>query len=208
MVFFSLAQAKESQDVFQHLLVLQMKIYVFFTAQLMIDLNCSNKGRQLHLQTVCLFSDAFFSFLFEILSDYLFIYLFNLFGCVRSQLWHAGSLLHHAGSFILARGLLSSCGVWVFSSLVVASRLQGTWALQLWHVGSRVCGLCSLRHMGSLVEAYELSSCGTRAQLPRGMWEPSSPTRDRTHVPCIGRRILYHWTTREVFLSDDFKKIF
>ena len=30
------------------------------------------------------------------------------------------------------------------------------------------------------------------------MWDLSSPTRDRTHVPCIGRRILYHWTTREV----------
>ena len=30
------------------------------------------------------------------------------------------------------------------------------------------------------------------------MWDLSSPTRDRTRVPCIGRRILYHWTTREV----------
>ena len=27
------------------------------------------------------------------------------------------------------RGLLSSCGVWVISSLVVAHRLQGAWAL-------------------------------------------------------------------------------
>jgi len=26
----------------------------------------------------------------------------------------------------------------------------------------------------------------------------SSQTRDRTRVPCIGRQILYHWTTREV----------
>ena len=30
------------------------------------------------------------------------------------------------------------------------------------------------------------------------MWDLSSPTRDGTHVPCIGRRILSHWTTREV----------
>ena len=30
------------------------------------------------------------------------------------------------------------------------------------------------------------------------MWDLSSPTRDRTHVPCIGRRILNHWTTRKV----------
>ena len=31
-----------------------------------------------------------------------------------------------------------------------------------------------------------------------GMWDLSSPTRDRTHVPCFGRWILNHWTTREV----------
>ena len=30
------------------------------------------------------------------------------------------------------------------------------------------------------------------------MWDLSSLTRDQTHVPCIGRQILNHWTTREV----------
>ena len=30
------------------------------------------------------------------------------------------------------------------------------------------------------------------------MWDLSSLTRDWTHVPCIGRRILKHWTTSEV----------
>ena len=30
------------------------------------------------------------------------------------------------------------------------------------------------------------------------MWDLSSLTRDRTHTPCIGRRSLNHWTTREV----------
>ena len=30
------------------------------------------------------------------------------------------------------------------------------------------------------------------------MWDHSSQTRGRTRVPCIGRQILYHWTTREV----------
>ena len=43
-----------------------------------------------------------------------------------------------------------------------------------------------------------LSSCGARAQLPRGMWDPSSPTRDRTSVPRTGRQTPSHWTTREV----------
>ena len=33
---------------------------------------------------------------------------------------------------------------------------------------------------------------------PRGMWDISSPTRDRTLTSCIGRRSLYHWNAREV----------
>ena len=39
---------------------------------------------------------------------------------------------------------------------------------------------------------------GACAQLPLGMWDPSSLTRDRTGVPCVERRILNHWTAREV----------
>ena len=30
------------------------------------------------------------------------------------------------------------------------------------------------------------------------MWDLSSLTRDRTHIPCIGRQIFNQWTTREV----------
>ena len=30
------------------------------------------------------------------------------------------------------------------------------------------------------------------------MWNLSSPTRDGTYVPCIGRQILNHRTTREI----------
>ena len=33
---------------------------------------------------------------------------------------------------------------------------------------------------------------------PRGMWDLSSPTRDRTHTPCTGRQSFNHWTTRDV----------
>ncbi|XP_067580823.1 tectonin beta-propeller repeat-containing protein 2 isoform X3 [Pseudorca crassidens] len=33
---------------------------------------------------------------------------------------------------------------------------------------------------------------------PQGMWDLRSLTRARTRVPCIGRRILNHWTAREV----------
>ena len=56
----------------------------------------------------------------------------------------------------------------------------GTWAQQLWLAGSRAqaqqlwhTGLVALQHVGS------------------------SPTRARTRVPCIGRRILNHCATRE-----------
>ena len=61
-----------------------------------------------------------------------------------------------------------------------------------------------------LAAALGLSSCGVRALertcvlLPRGMWDLSSPTRDQIRVPCIGRRILNHWTTREVLYEDCF----
>ena len=33
---------------------------------------------------------------------------------------------------------------------------------------------------------------------PRGMWDLSLPTRDQTHTPYFGRRILNYWTAREV----------
>ena len=63
--------------------------------------------------------------------------------------------------FVAACGLLSSCGVRVFS-------------LQLWCLDSRARGLCSLQHSRSLVEARGLSSCGAWAQLPCSMWDLSS----------------------------------
>ena len=40
--------------------------------------------------------------------------------------------------------------------------------------------------------------CDALAQLPLSMWDLSSPTRDRTLLPCIGRWILNLWNTREV----------
>ena len=40
--------------------------------------------------------------------------------------------------------------------------------------------------------------CSRRTSLTWVMWDFSSPTRDRTRVPCIGRRIVNHWTTGEV----------
>ena len=33
---------------------------------------------------------------------------------------------------------------------------------------------------------------------PGGMWDLTSLTKDRTSTPCVGKRSLNHWTTREV----------
>ena len=34
------------------------------------------------------------------------------------------------------------------------------------------------------------------------MWDLSSPTKDRTRIPCIGRLILNHWTVKEVHYAE------
>ena len=60
---------------------------------------------------------------------------------------------------------------------------------------------CFLRGAGGARTLYLwhwLSSCSPWAQLLLSVWDLSSLTRAGTHVPCIGRRILYQWTTRVV----------
>ena len=41
----------------------------------------------------------------------------------------------------------------------------------------------------------------------RSIWDLSSPTRGRTCVPCIGRWILNHWTTREILKNYFFVEL-
>ena len=36
-----------------------------------------------------------------------------------------------------------------------------------------------------------------RAELLHSMWDLNSLARDQTHIPCIERQILNHWTTRK-----------
>ena len=84
--------------------------------------------------------------------------------------------------FIVVRGLLIALAslVWKMGSGREGFGSCGTWAQQLWLVGSRVqapqlwhTGLVALQHVGS------------------------SQTRARTRVPCIGRQILNHCATKE-----------
>ena len=86
--------------------------------------------------------------------------------------------------FIAARGL----------SLVAASRGYSA----LWCAGFLLRWLLLSRSTGFRCVGF--SSCGTWGLVTLRHVE-SSRTRARTRVPCIGRRILNHCTTREVLLS-------
>ena len=105
--------------------------------------------------------------------------------------------------FWLCWVLVAACGIFCCGAQALCF---GAWAsLQLWRAGflSSSCGAQAPGHMGSVVlwhavEGSELRICGSLAQLPCGMCDLSSLTRDRTCVPCIVRWILYHWTTRAV----------
>ena len=74
------------------------------------------------------------------------------------------------------------------ASLVAEYRLQAHRLQQLWHTGPAVW------LAGSRAQAQQLQSTGLVALRHVG----SSQTTARTRVPCIGRRILNHCTTREV----------
>ena len=39
------------------------------------------------------------------------------------------------------------------------------------------------------------------------MWDLSSPTRNQTRIPCTGRQIFNHWTTREVPSLQCFSRV-
>ena len=78
------------------------------------------------------------------------------------------------------RQAFSSCGEWGLLSSCGAETSR--------------CGGFSLQNMGSTMQARSLWCTGLVA-----LWHvESSWPRDRTCVPCIGRQILSHWTTREV----------
>ena len=64
--------------------------------------------------------------------------------------------------------------------------------LLLWRMGSRACELQKVHLVGPGACAYWHTSSVAPLHVE------SSWTRDGTHVPCIGRWILNHWTSREV----------
>ena len=114
-------------------------------------------------------------------------FFFNIF---LKFIWLCRVLVAACGIFIVARRIFIAVrGIFrygVLASLVATHGLLSS------------CGTWAPEHAGSVVAVCRLFSCGMWAQLPHGMWDLSSPTRDQIHVPCIGRQILNHWTTREV----------
>lgn len=73
--------------------------------------------------------------------------------------------------------------------------------LFLWSMGSRAPGLQQLQYVSSVVTAGGLESAGSIAVahrlicfMARGIFSHQGSN----HVLCIGRRILNHWTCREV----------
>ena len=91
---------------------------------------------------------------------------------------------------------------WVFS-LVAGGGGYSSFQLAgflLQSMGSRVCELQELIHTGSVVVASGLLSAGSVAVVHGLICSAACAIfldRDHISVSCIGRRILYHWATRE-----------
>ena len=82
------------------------------------------------------------------------------------------------GAFVAVCGLSLVAGTGSYSLVPGTSRycgfFCGAWTLEHWSSTGGTQAWAALQHVGS------------------------SWTRDQTYVPCIGRQILNHWTTREV----------
>ena len=76
--------------------------------------------------------------------------------------------------------------------------------VQLQHLGSSIAahGLSSCGAWASEVSACGRSSYNTWVQSPCGLWDLSSPTRDRTSVLCIAWQTLNYWLDHEGRLSS------
>ena len=83
----------------------------------------------------------------------------------------------------------AACGLYLAAQ---ASHCDGFSCCTAWAPGHRAQ---QLRLPGS--RAHDLQLCTGLVALQH---VGSSRIRDRTHVPCVGRRILYHWITGEVLL--------
>ena len=97
-------------------------------------------------------------------------------------------------------GSFSNCSEWgllffVVGFLIVVASLVADrlWArAQASAVAAPALSSCGFRSLGGA-----LSICGAGAYLLHSLW--NRPDKDRTCIPCTGRWILIHCTTREVY---------
>ena len=115
--------------------------------------------------------------------------------CVSSQTFFFFFLINLFIYFWLCWVFVAACGL---SPVVAGATLRCSW--QASHCGGFFC--CRARAL-----QCRLSRCGARG-LVASQHVGSSRTRDRTRVPCIGRQILNHRTTREVHSQTSLCQLF
>ena len=111
----------------------------------------------------------------------------------KANMWRSQTVTQ-----IFVKSTLEACSHWIYLLLFfkIFIHLLG-------------CVRSQLHHMGSFVAVCRLSSSGMWASLLQGVWDLSSQIKDRTHVPCIAREILNHWTnSSEVLLTLNLEKLY
>ena len=88
------------------------------------------------------------------------------------------------------------CCAWAFSGCGEQGLLSRCGAQASHCSGFSCCGAWAFSSCGSQTRACRLECTGLAASRHVGSYQ----TGDRTHVPCIGRQILNHWTTGDVSL--------
>ena len=147
-------------------------------------------GHLLHKPTCILSPSCFFFFPLK------FLFLLAVLGLCCS---HGLSLVEVSRGYSSLRCVGFSL-LWLLLWLSTGSKCVGfslLWLLLWLSTGSKCVGFgsCSSRAL-----ERRLSSCGAAAVLVAPRDVGCSWTVDRTGVPCVGRQILIHHTTREVLL--------
>lgn len=111
------------------------------------------------------------------------------------SLWIEICTLFCTLGFFLIYLFLSCAGscvfhLWAFSRAMCRPHCDGFFCCGAWALGTQTSVVAAPGSRG------KLSSCGARAQCSQCV--ESSQTRVQPHIPCIGRLILNHWTTRGV----------
>ena len=140
--------------------------------------------------------------LFIYLFTYLLIYLWL---CWVFDAAHGLSLVAASrGYSSLQCAGLSLCGLSCYGAQALGTRASLVAALRLSSCGTQALDCAGFSSCGTWAQQLWLVCSTAQAQQlwPTGLAAPqhvgSSWTRDQTCVPCTGRRILNHCTTREV----------